>query len=73
MVMRPDDLVEFGRQDYATPKELEYWSSEQVLQQGLNPLETLLLEKIPLKTGRVLLLGLGAAGKPFLWHGGALR
>jgi SAM-dependent methyltransferase len=57
MVMRPDDLVEFGRQSYA--RDLEYWSSEKLLGQGLTPLETSLLEKIPLDRGRVLLLGLG--------------
>ncbi len=59
MVMRPDDLVQFSRQSYALPKDLEYWSDEKLLGQGLTPLETSLLEKIPLDRGRLLLLGLG--------------
>jgi SAM-dependent methyltransferase len=59
MVMRPDDLVEFSRQDYSTLESLGDWSSEQTVDSGLNPLESACLEKIPIKNGRVLLLGLG--------------
>lgn len=59
MVMKPDDLVEFSRQDYSTPQSLRDWSSEETVDSGLNPLESACLEKIPIKKGRVLLLGLG--------------
>jgi len=59
MVMRPDDLVEFSRQLYASQKEISYWSSEEVLRRGLTPLESALLEQIPLKAGRALLLFAG--------------
>jgi len=65
MVMRPDDLVEFSRQFYAKPSELRYWSSEEMLKAGLNSLETDLLNQIPIKTGRVLLLGGGAGRDAF--------
>jgi SAM-dependent methyltransferase len=59
MVMRPDDLVEFSRQYYAKPKELGHWSSEEVVSPGLNPLETALLERVPIRTGRLLVLLVG--------------
>jgi SAM-dependent methyltransferase len=59
MVMKPEDLVEFGRQSYATPDNLRYWSTDEMLGQGFSEVETVLLEKLPLKTGRVLLLGMG--------------
>jgi SAM-dependent methyltransferase len=59
MIMRPGDLVEFSRQCYASSKELEHFSSDKLLRQGLNSLETSLLEKIPISQGRLLLLGLG--------------
>jgi SAM-dependent methyltransferase len=59
MVMKPDDLVEFSRQCYTSSKELKYFSSERLIRQGLNSLETSLLEKIPMNQGRILLLGLG--------------
>jgi SAM-dependent methyltransferase len=59
MAMRPDDLVEFSRQAYTKPRELRYWSSEEMVAGGLTPSEKTLLENIPLKKGRRLLLGLG--------------
>lgn len=57
MVMKPDDLVEFGRQTYA--RGVGGWGSDDVLAEGLSPVETALLEKIPEKQGRLLLLGVG--------------
>jgi len=59
MAMRPDDLVEFSRQFYLRPNQLSYWSSEDFLDQGLTSLERALLEKTPLRQGRLLLLGVG--------------
>lgn len=57
MVMRSDDLVEFSRQGYA--KDVHYWGSEDTVGEGLSPLESSLLKKVPLERGRVLVLGVG--------------
>jgi ubiquinone/menaquinone biosynthesis C-methylase UbiE len=65
MVMRPDDLVEFSRQDYAMPSEVRYWRSEAVVGAGLNSIETVLLNQIPIKTGQVLVL-FGGGGRDAL-------
>ena len=59
MSMRPADLVEFSRQQYARHEVIEGWASDDVLSRGLNPLEKGLLAKIPLKDGQLLLLGVG--------------
>lgn len=59
MVMKPDDLVEYGRHTYAKPKKVEDWSHEDLVDTGLNFNETALLEMVPFKQGRLLLLGLG--------------
>jgi ubiquinone/menaquinone biosynthesis C-methylase UbiE len=59
MVMRPDDLVEFSRQTYDQTDHVESWSSDEIIESGLDPNETSLLEKIPLKDGKLLLLGVG--------------
>jgi hypothetical protein len=71
MVMRPADLVEFSRQDYSTLQELKYWSEKVV--EGLNPLESSFLEQVPIKKGRVLLLGLGGGGRRSLWQSMGLK
>jgi len=57
--MRPDDLVEFSRQTYAHPNQVEEFSGGAMVASGLSHDETVLLEKIPLKRGRLLLLGVG--------------
>ncbi|MFH0845430.1 MAG: class I SAM-dependent methyltransferase [Pseudomonadota bacterium] len=59
VVMRPDDLVEFGRQTYAHPESVEHLCREETVDLGLTSEETALLEKTPLKRGRLLLLGVG--------------
>ena len=52
--------MEFSRQLYARPEQIEAWSnSDDVLSGGLNPLEKGLLEMIPLENGQILLLGIG--------------
>ena len=61
MVLRPDDLVEFGRQMYARPHNVAGWSRDEVVQEGLNPDEQIWLDKLPLKQGQLLLLGVGGA------------
>jgi 2-polyprenyl-3-methyl-5-hydroxy-6-metoxy-1,4-benzoquinol methylase len=68
MVMRPDDLVEFSRQFYASQKEIRYWSNEELLQRSLSPLELAALERIPVKTGRALVLGVGGGREAIPLH-----
>jgi len=57
-VMRPADLVEFSRQSYARPENLEGWSEKSLVDSGLNDDERELLTQVS-GTGDLLLLGLG--------------
>jgi SAM-dependent methyltransferase len=57
MVMRPDDLVEFGRHTYTQQAGL--WGTDETINKGLHPWEKVALEKLPLTRGKVLILGLG--------------
>jgi SAM-dependent methyltransferase len=59
VVMRPADLVEFTRHTYAMPRTVESWGREDLLASGLQPEEKRLLEKLPIKQGQLLLLGVG--------------
>lgn len=59
MVMRPDDLVEFSRQTYARDRIVEDCGREDLMYSGLHPDETALLARLPIKGGRLLLLGVG--------------
>jgi SAM-dependent methyltransferase len=59
MVMPSNELVEFSRQHYAKPTSIDDWNSDDVVGGGLNTEEQQLLEHIPLRTGQLLLLGLG--------------
>ena len=59
MVMTPEDLVEFGRQSYAERSIVRLLSAEQFISTGLDPFEEILLDKVPMRKGRLLLLGLG--------------
>jgi len=59
MIMKPDDLVEFSRHAYSGPGALEEWTRRELLELGLRQEEKVLLEKIPIKKGKLLLLGLG--------------
>lgn len=59
VVMRPDDLVEFSRQTYAKPTNVKNWSEKNRVNGGLTREERSLLANIPLKKGRLLLLGVG--------------
>jgi SAM-dependent methyltransferase len=58
-LMKPDDLVEFTRQYYARPRSIGYWGKKDLLESGLVPDELCLLEKIPFRSGRMLVLCLG--------------
>jgi SAM-dependent methyltransferase len=59
MVMRPNDLVEFSRQTYASRRMVEDYCRDDVMYPGLHPDEQALLAKIQLTGGRLLLLGVG--------------
>jgi len=59
MVMRPDDLVEFSRHNYFRHNNISSWSREDLVNSGLYSEEAALLDKVPLKNGRLLLLGIG--------------
>lgn len=59
MIMRTNDLVEFGRQTYAKPGSAQTWGEDDVINSGLTPDEIDLLNRIPLSNGRLLLLGVG--------------
>jgi len=57
--MRPDDLIEFSRRHYLEPGSVQSWGSDQLVNSGLTPLEQQLLDKITIRKGRLLLLGVG--------------
>jgi SAM-dependent methyltransferase len=59
MVMKPRDLIEFGSQSYSHPGSVEGWSRSDFVAEGLIPCEKQILVDIPLKKGRVLVLGMG--------------
>lgn len=59
MVMRPNDLLEFMQRSYSRPDAIEFWSSQRVVESGLYNDEKNVLKEIPIKKGRLLLLGLG--------------
>jgi SAM-dependent methyltransferase len=59
MVMSPNDLAEFSRQHYAKSTSIDSWDRADLVSGGLYPKEQQLLEHIPIKTGQLLLLGLG--------------
>jgi SAM-dependent methyltransferase len=59
MVMRPNDLVEFSRQTYAREKMVEGLGRHDLISPTLHLDEQALLDKLLLKKGRLLLLGVG--------------
>lgn len=59
MVMPPDDLVEFSRRQYAQPTTIESWNRTDLVGSGLYPKEQKLVEQLPIRTGQLLLLGVG--------------
>ncbi len=58
-VMRPDDLVEFSRQSYADPRNVDSWAEDDLVDSGLTAEELDLLADVPARTGDLLLLGVG--------------
>lgn len=59
MVMKPDDLVKFSQESYSKGKSVSHFSSEELVDSGLNPYEADIFKMIPLEKGKLLLLGLG--------------
>ena len=59
LMMRPDDLLEFGKQNYARPVHVKIWSEKRRIDEGLEDEEKAILEKLPFKKGRVLVLASG--------------
>ena len=59
MVMRPNNLVEFSRQTYATSRMVEGCGRQALAYPVLHPDEQTLLERLHLTRGRLLLLGVG--------------
>ena len=59
MVMRTNDLIEFGRQTYATKESVEIWGRDDLIDSGLTPDEINVLDRIRLSHGRLLILGVG--------------
>jgi SAM-dependent methyltransferase len=58
-LMRPQDLIELNRQRYIRPGAIDDWGSEELVGNGLTATEQELLEGIPLKSGRALILDVG--------------
>jgi SAM-dependent methyltransferase len=59
MVMRPHDVVEFSRQNYAREKMVELFGRQDLTYPALHLDEQALLERLPTKQERLLLLGVG--------------
>lgn len=59
LVMKPDDLVEFGRRTYSKPRNVEGWAEDSLVDSGLSDEEEDLLAAVPDTTGDLLLLGVG--------------
>ncbi|MCJ7483236.1 MAG: class I SAM-dependent methyltransferase [Thermodesulfovibrionales bacterium] len=53
------NLVEFSRQHYLKPNNIQGWCDDEQVNSGLSTLEQSLLEKICITKGQLLLLGLG--------------
>lgn len=59
MVMRTNDLIEFGRRTYAKPEAVEIWGRDDLIDSALTPEEIDVLDRVPVSHGRLLLLGVG--------------
>ena len=61
--MKPDDLIEFSRQTYSRPQHVQAWSEDSLVDSGLTPQELSLLQQVPVKSGKLLILGVGGGGQ----------
>lgn len=59
VVMKPDDLIEFSRQTYSRPQNIEAWAEDTLVDSGLSTEENNILERVPHRSGNLLLLGVG--------------
>ena len=59
LTMKPDDLVEFSRQSYATLEDVEAWGEDDLVDSGLSEEERNLINAVPESSGKLLLLGVG--------------
>jgi SAM-dependent methyltransferase len=59
VVMKPNDLIEFSRQTYSKPQDVESWAKDSSVDTGLSHDELDLINSIPIKTGNLLVLGVG--------------
>jgi len=58
-VMRPGDLVEFGRRTYAGARSVESWAEDRLVDAGLTENERALVDLLPARRGGLLVLGVG--------------
>ena len=74
MVMKPDDLIQLGRDIYSRPESVAEWGSKTAVDRGLLPEESNLFNQLSLKRGRMLLLGVGGGREaiPFAQAGFAV-
>lgn len=70
-VMKPKDLISFGKDHYSLKSTIEGWAQKELVDRGLYPEESDILEKIPAKKGELLLLGVGGGrdAVPLIKHG----
>jgi signal peptidase I len=59
VVMRPDELIEYGRRHYERASTLDVWSRDVVVDMGFDPEEKAALSAVSRRDGRALVLGLG--------------
>lgn len=59
VVMKPNDLIEFSRQTYSEPQDVESWAEDTLVDSGLRQDELDVIKSIPINKGNLLLLGVG--------------
>lgn len=59
MVMKPDDLLAFNLDTYSRADSVEAWGRDDLIESGLNPEESSLLQNLSMREGQLLLLGAG--------------
>lgn len=58
-IMKPSDLTDFSEMSYSKNSSINEWTGEALVKRGMTPVEKELFKKIPLRKGRLLLLGVG--------------
>lgn len=59
VMMNPDNLIEFGRRSYSKPGAVSSFSDRKLLEDGLCMDEERMLKNTSLKSGKILVLGVG--------------